>query len=93
MNNESPQNNELGKYSTKELKAELKRRAESARAARELEMKTAHRCRNCVHCVLKTYGLWYKGYECAARTYGKYNKHYVVKLSKKGCEKFEYKNQ
>lgn len=92
MNNELPQNNELGKYSTEELKAELKRRAESARFARELEMKTAHRCRNCVHCELKTDG-WYQSYKCAARTYGRYNRHYVINPSKKACEKFEYKNQ
>lgn len=89
---ERPVNNELAKFSTEALRYELKRRNEAEKARRELEWNTALRCRNCVHCELKTDG-WYKSYKCAARTYGRYNRHYVINPSKKACEKFEYKNQ
>ena len=90
---ERPVNDGLSRYSTEELRAELKRRNEAEKARMELERNTALRCRNCVHCVLATDGLWYRSYKCAARTYGQYNRHYVINPSKKACEKFEYKNQ
>ena len=44
---------ELKDYTTEELKAELKRRTEIAKAQRAEEMKTALRCRNCKHRVPK----------------------------------------
>lgn len=88
---ERPVNNELAKFSTEALRYELKRRNEAEKARRELEWNTALRCRNCVHCVLMTDGSWYQSYRCAARTYGRYNRHYVISPSKKACEKFERK--
>ena len=92
---ERPVSNGLDRYSTEELRAELKRRNEAEKARRELERNTALRCRNCVHCVEKTFNGWHDFYQCAVRTYTMKNRqwHYVVTPSKKACEKFEYKNQ
>lgn len=42
---------ELKDYTTEELKAELKRRAEVRKAEKAKDMKTAKRCRNCKYCV------------------------------------------
>ena len=80
----------LQDYTTEELRAELKRRAELARAQKAKEMKTALRCRNCKHC-LQEPG-WCNSYLCAARTWGKkISRHYVVTPSKPACELFERK--
>ena len=42
---------ELKDYTTEQLKDELKRRVELAKAQKEEEFKTALRCRNCKHCI------------------------------------------
>lgn len=90
---ERPVSNGLGRYSTEELRAELKRRNEAEKARRELERNTALRCRNCVHCIKK--GDFGAFYQCAVRTYTrkKIEWHYVVTPSQKACELFELKNQ
>ena len=81
---------ELKDYTTEQLRAELKRRAEIARAQKVEEMKTALRCRNCSHCFQKPD--WHNSYLCMARTWGKkYTRHYVISPSKKACDKFERK--
>ena len=83
---------ELKDYTTEELRAELKRRAEISRAKKAEEMKTARRCRNCKHCVPNR--TWVKTYLCMARTWGKkYPTHYTVSLSTKACDKFERKEE
>lgn len=83
---------ELKDYTTEELKAELKRRTEIAKAQRAEEMKTALRCRNCKHCV-PNQRLYYQKI-CLARTWGKkYPRHYTVSPSKQACEKFERKEE
>ena len=83
---------ELKDYSTEELKAELKRRVDLAKAQKAEEMKTALKCRNCKHCSPNPN--WNLQYMCMARTYGKtYTRHYCVSLSKKACEKFERKEE
>lgn len=83
---------ELKDNTTEELKAEIKRRTEIAKAQKAEEMKTALRCRNCKHCVPNP--RWAKMYQCKARTWGKkYPCHYTVKLSTKACEKFERKEE
>lgn len=82
---------ELKDYTTEELKAEIKRRTELAKAQKAEEMKTAKRCRNCKHCQ-KSVVPWSISYKCMARTWGtKYPRNYTVYLSKKACEKFEHK--
>ena len=81
---------ELTDYTTEELKAELKKRTAIERKEKEEKMKTASRCRNCIHCIPNVH--YNRFYNCEARTYGKnYPRHYVVKLSNKACEKFERK--
>lgn len=86
---------ELIDYTTEELKEELKRRASIIRAQKEEEMKTALRCRNCVHCVPNpNVPSWCKGNYCicSIRTWGKkITRHYCVKSSTKACDKFERK--
>ena len=80
----------LKDYSTEELKAELKRRAELRKAQKAEEMKTAKRCRNCKHCVINL--RWTRQHLCMARTWGKeHPRHYVVPTSKPACELFERK--
>lgn len=80
----------LQDYTTEELRAELKRRAELARAQKAEEMKTALRCRNCTHCMPNPQ--WTMQYLCMARTWGKkISRHYTVSLSKPACELFERK--
>ena len=82
---------ELKDYSTEELKAELRRRVEEKKAQRAEEMKTALRCRNCKHCVVKPN--WVRQHICMARTWGKkYPRHYTVSPSRPACEKFERKS-
>lgn len=81
---------ELKDYTTEELRAEIKRRAEISRAQKAEEMKTAKRCRNCKHCTPNPN--WNRMYFCMARMWGKtYPRHYVVNLSTKACDKFERK--
>lgn len=83
---------ELKDYTTEELKAEIKRRTELAKAQRAEEMKNTVRCRNCKHCV--PFSNWSRSHICMARTWGKkYPRHYTVSLSKQGCEKFERKEE
>lgn len=83
---------ELKDFTTEELKAELKRRAEIARAQKAEEMKTALRCRNCKHCVPNP--RWPMVHICDVRTYGKkYQRNYSVKSAMKACEKFERKEE
>jgi hypothetical protein len=83
---------ELKDYTTEELKAELKRRAELAKAQRAEEMKTAMRCRNCKHCAPNPRLNYQK--ICLARTWGKkYPRNYTVSPSKQACEKFERKEE
>jgi hypothetical protein len=80
---------ELKDYSTEELKAELKRRTELAKAQKQEEMKNAAKCRNCKH--LMNHPQFKSVYLCGARTWGKtYTRHYCVKLFNT-CEKFERK--
>lgn len=82
---------ELKDYTTEELKAEIKRRAELAKAQKEEEMKVALRCRNCKYCIPSP--LWAMQHKCAIRTWGKkHPRHYVVTPSTKACNKFERKN-
>lgn len=81
---------ELKDYTTEQLKAELKRRVELAKAQKAEEMKTAKRCRNCKHCQAHKVSNWTMGYNCMARTWGKKRpRHYTVSLSTKACDKFE----
>ena len=83
---------ELKDYTTEQLKAELKRRVELARAQKAEEMKTAKRCRNCKHCQAHKVSNWTMGYNCMARTWGKKRpRHYTVSLSTKACNLFERK--
>ncbi len=82
---------ELKDYTAEELKAELKRRTEIAKAQKAEEMKTALRCRNCRHCAPNP--KWPIQYQCMVRTWGKkYPRHYCVNLSNKACDKFERKD-
>lgn len=83
---------ELKDYSIEELKAELKRRTELAKAQRAEEMKNAMRCRNCKHCAPNPNISYQK--ICMARTWGKkYPRHYTVSPSRPACEKFERKEE
>lgn len=83
---------ELKDYTTEQLKAELKRRVELAKALKAEEMKTAKRCRNCKYCQAHKVSNWTMGYNCIARTWGKkHPHHYTVSPSKKACELFERK--
>ena len=83
---------ELKDYSTEELKAELKRRAELAKAQKAEEMRTAKRCRNCKHCTPHTQG--WNFYHCSVRTWGKkIVRNYCVNPSQKACDKFENKHK
>lgn len=82
---------ELKDYTLDELKAEIKRRLELKREQKAKEMKTALRCRNCVHCMPhpKFPTLYH---QCAIRTWGKtFKRNYCVHLSTKACELFERK--
>lgn len=84
----------LESFSTEELKAEIKRRAEIARAKKAEEMKNALRCRNCKHCVSVPISSWSNSYECMARTWGKkHPRHYTISPSKRACELFERKEE
>jgi hypothetical protein len=81
---------ELKDYTTEQLKAELKRRVELAKAQKAEEMETALRCRNCKHCAPHPQG--WDFYHCAVRTWGKkIVRNYCVKPSQKACDKFERK--
>ena len=80
---------ELQDYTTEQLKAELKRRAEAARQ----ERLSVDRCRNCMHLITEDEN-WYTSYKCGARTFFmKGRKHnYIVTPSKKACEKYKRKD-
>lgn len=83
---------DLKDCTTEELKVELKRRTELAKAQRAEEMKAALRCRNCKHCAPHPKLNYQK--ICLARTWGKkYPRHYTVSPSKQACEKFERKEE
>lgn len=85
---------ELKDYTTEQLKAELKRRVELAKAQKAEEMKTAKRCRNCKHCQEHKISNWTMGYNCKARTWGKnIPRHYATMASQKACELFERKEE
>lgn len=84
---------ELKDYTTEQLKSELKRRVELAKAQKAEEMKTALRCRNCKYCQAHKVSNWTMGYNCMARTWGKKQRHYATMLSKKACELFERKEE
>lgn len=88
---------ELKDYTTEELRAELKRRVELAKAQKAEEMKAALRCRNCKHCVPNpNVPSWCRGYYCICniRTWGKkVSRHYATRPSTKACEKFERKEE
>ena len=85
---------ELKDYTTEELKAEIKRRAEIARAQKAEEMKNALRCRNCKYCVAHPKLPWYKHKICMARTWRKKNpRHKTVNHTKTACDKFERKKK
>lgn len=82
---------ELKDYTTEELKAELRRRAEDLKAERK---KSSLRCRNCKHCEEKVIGGYAHVHKCMARTWGKtFPRHYTVRPSTKACELFERKGQ
>lgn len=71
---------ELKDYTTEELKAELKRRVELAKAQKAKEMKIALRCRNCKYCQEHKVSNWTIGYKCMARMWGK-NIHVTIQLA------------
>ena len=84
----------LSAFTTKELKEELKRRAELVKAQKEEEMKTALRCRNCNHCIPDpNVPDWCRGSYliCEVRTWGKKKRNYSVQPSTKACKLFERK--
>lgn len=87
---------ELKDYSTEELKAELKRRVELAKAQKAEEMRTAKRYRNCKHCMPNpNVPSWCRGNYCICnvRTWGKKNiRHYATNPSQNACDKFENKH-
>ena len=86
---------ELKDYTTEELKAELKRRVELAKAQKAEEMKTALRCRNCKYCIPNpNVPSWCRGDYCICnvRTWGKNKqRHYVIRPFTRACDKFENK--
>lgn len=87
---------ELKDYTTEQLKAELKRRVELAKAQKAEEMKTAKRCRNCKHCMPNpNVPSWCRGNYCICnvRTWGKDQRHYAIKSSNKACDKFKRKEE
>lgn len=72
---------DLEKYTTEELKAEIKRRSDLAK----IQAGNIMRCRHCKHFLDKGYGV----YRCGIRTWGKKIKyHYTVSKSQKACELF-----
>lgn len=86
----------LNAFTTKELKEELKRRAELVKAQKAEEMKNALRCRNCKKSAQNpNIPTWCRGNYliCTARTWGKKKRNYSVKPSTKACELFERKER
>lgn len=75
----------LADYTTEELKAELKRRADF----KKLEKKNEKRCRNCVHMI--KHPNFDKMWLCSARTWGKYDRPYCIKPHFKACDKYKQK--
>lgn len=82
--------NELEKYTTEQLRAELRRRIEVAKAERE---KVA-RCRNCAHMITTKIG-WYSHTACEINIYMRCGKETpkCVKPGWKACEKYERKEE
>lgn len=82
---------ELEKYTTEQLKAELKRRAEKARTERE---KVA-RCRNCVNMVVEMVSGVIPFTKCKVNTYKLHGKDVfkVVEPSNRACKKYEKKSR
>lgn len=80
----------LERYTTEELRKELKRRMAAEAEAREEKRRNARTCRNCTHC---EEDLWFVDtYHCKARTYKRRGRdyNYVVRPCHK-CEQFERK--
>lgn len=77
-------------YTTEQLKAELKRRAE---AARQEKLSVPH-CRNCKHLVEEKMQWWVRR-TCGVRTFKQKGRehHYIVGLSNKACDKYERKEE
>ena len=75
---------ELHKYTTEELKAEIKRRIDLAKK----QVAEVMRCKHCEHFIDKGFGV----YRCAVRIWGKkIVYHYAISKSKKACELFKKK--
>ena len=81
--------NELEKYTNEQLRAELKRRAEKAKAERE---KVA-RCRNCVNMIVEMVSGVIPFTKCKVNTYKLHGKdvYKVTVPSSKACKKYEKK--
>ena len=73
---------ELDKYTTEELKAEIKRRIDLAKKQAAEVM----RCKHCEHLIDKGFGVC----RCGVRTWGKkIIYHYAVSKSTRACELFK----
>lgn len=83
--------NELEKYTTEQLKAEIKRRAEITKAERE---KVA-RCRNCVNMIVEMVSGVIPFTKCKVNTYKLHGKDVfkVVEPSSRACKKYEKKSR
>lgn len=82
--------NNLSTYTTEQLKAEIRRRIEAAKAERE---KVA-RCRNCVHMVTEK-KWWYENTKCKVHTYMRHGEETMkcVKPCWKACDKYKRKEE
>lgn len=78
----------LERYTTEELRKELKRRMAAEAEAREERRRNAPVCRNCKHCVKGDWNVL----RCQARTYRMKGRdwNYIVRPSQK-CGQFERK--
>lgn len=75
---------DLEKYTTEELKAEIRRRNYLAK----MEAASIMRCKHCEHLIDRGYGI----YRCGVRTWGKkIIYHYAVSKSARACELFKKK--
>lgn len=77
---------DITEYTTEQLKAELKRRAELKRQQRQ----TIPHCRDCKHLVEEPKH-WWVSRTCAVRTFKRKGRecHYMVQLGQKACDKYE----
>lgn len=82
--------NDLKRYTTEQLKAEIRRRIEAAKAERA----NIERCRNCAHMITKK-EWWYTHTKCEVRTYMLRGKETMkcVKPCWKACDKYERKEE